>query len=610
MSVTIMRQLPHIKKNRHGVYYFRLIFTQSVRSISKAPQEISLSLETKDFVIAQERYMIVYPCARAFRWLLHESAMKGNIDVSDMKLQVKHWKEKNRLRELLAQKDEQQFEVQRELLKANNQNKELAEHAARMRDSNQRLKGALKSAKVMMSSSETSSTVPATFSKNAELEEASFFVSSPDAAERSSSTPAIKSTIATSRAKSPNRKRISKSETIFAYVEKFLTYEDAHSTHGKHTKEARRTNLMRFLDIVGYNVALKSLTAEHIRHYRDMMHAIPANFEKRGFSIPRARNARPKWFKDTISEWRGTTLSGSGIDTHFKHIRVFLTWVHSEHYLEHNFVSMLKVSKKRTKETKKEVVNFMPCDLNKLFVDGYLYGDTKQKRDNGVAWQFWVPLIALYTGMRSEEIGSLLLSDFVEVDGLWCIEVQKSKTEAGVRTFPIPQHLIDAGLLDYRADMLHESKEGLSTRLFPTLKQKGGEYSNRIGQFFNRNINGKLKDGSPRVEGYLYKCGVENPSDKQTLKFHSFRHGFITKWLEMRLPLSTLKNIVGHRGDFKTYGVVYEEHEGTTEAYIHSSRISKESRLLRLQEMKRSMDNMDFGVDLSNISYRRFLTRQ
>lgn len=604
-----MRKLPHLKKNRYGVYCFRLIFTQSVRSISNAPKEISLSLETKDFVIAQERYMIVYPCARAFRWSLHESVMKGDTDVDTMTLQVTHWKQKNRLRDLLAKSDEQRFETQKALLRANSESKALKAHAARLRDSNQRLKGALKSVKVMMGSTSPIATSKA-FPKTTVIEDAVLSTVSPDALERTTATETIKSTPIKSETKKRTRKRVSKSQTLHAYVEKFLVHEDEHSTHGKHTKEARRTNLMRFLDIVGYNVALASLTAEHIRHYRDMMHAIPSNFEKRGFSIPRARSARPKWFKDTIQEWRGPTLSGSGIDTHFKHVRVFLTWAHNEHYLKHDFVSMLKVSKKRTKETKKEVVNFMPSDLSKLFVDGYLYGDTKPTRDNGVAWQFWVPLFALYTGMRSEEIGALRLSDLVEVDGLWCIEVQKSKTEAGVRTFPIPQRLLDAGLIDYRADILRENEGELSTRLFPTLKPKGGEYSNRIGQFFNRNINGKLKDGSPRIEGYLYKCGVENPSDKQTLKFHSFRHGFITKWLESRLPLSTLKNIVGHRGDFKTYGIVYEEQEGATEAYIHSSRVSEESRMRRLMEMKQGMDSMDFGVDLSDISYHRFLARR
>ncbi|EPF2507139.1 tyrosine-type recombinase/integrase [Vibrio fluvialis] len=530
--------------------------------------------------------------------------------MSTLQLHIAHWKEKNRLRELLAAKNDDLYQTQLALLHHQKDNCELAAHAARMRDSNQRLKGALKSAKVMMKSSKPITTESATLTIDGIVEDAILTTVSPDAPESSLTRPLVSSAKATVKKKPRVTKRVSKSETLHAYVEKFLAYEDEHSTYGKHTKEARQANLMRFLDIVGYHIALSSLTADHIRHYRDMMHAIPSNIEKKGFEIPTSRAARPKWFRETIQAWTGDTLSGSGIDTHFKHVRVFLTWAQNEHYLKHDFVSMLKVSKKRTKETKKEVVNFMPHDLSKLFIDGYLYGDQKAPRDNSVAWQFWIPLIALYTGMRSEEIGALRLNSIVKKADFWCIQIEKSKTEAGVRTFPIPQRLLDAGLLDYRNQILKEQEGNIEASLFPTLKMKGGEYSNRIGQFFNRNINGTRKDGTPRIDGYMYKCGVENPSESDTLKFHSFRHGFITKWLESRLPMATLRNIVGHRGDFKTYGVVYEDQPGATEAYIHLERISAEARRERLQLMKQGMDSMDFGLDLSGISYERFLARK
>ncbi|MFH4617711.1 tyrosine-type recombinase/integrase [Vibrio furnissii] len=603
-----MHQFPHLKKNRYGVYYFRLIFTQSVRSISKAPQEISLSLETKDFGIAQERYILLYPCARAFRWSLHQSVVEGDADVSTMKLKVTHWKEKNQLRELLAASGDELFEVRRELLRSQQNHQTLSSHAARMRDSNQRLKGALKSAKVMMSAT-TNSLGTSVFAKETAIEDAVLRDASPSASERTTATKTSKTTKASSESKPRSRARARRTETLAAYVEKFLAYENEHGTHGKHTKEARCKYLARFLDIVGYNVALTSMSPNHIRHYRELMHAIPSNFEKQGFAIPKSKAQRPKWFERTIQEWSGTTLTGNGIDTHFKHVRVFLSWALNEHYLTHDFTSLLKVSKKRTKETKKQVVNFMPDDLRKLFIDGYIYGDKKGVRDNGIDWHFWIPLIALYTGMRSEEIGALRLSSIVRIEGLWCIQIAQSKTEAGIRSFPIPQRLLDAGLLDYHAQVLSEQNGDTNASLFPTLKLKGGEYSNRIGQFFNRNVNGKLKDGTPRIEGYLHKCCVDNPSESQTLKFHSFRHGFITKWLESRLPLTTLKNIVGHRGDFKTYGVVYEEQNGATEAYIHMNRISNDARRERLQLMKQGMDSMDFGVDLSGITYQRYLNR-
>lgn len=630
----MLKRLPHLKKNRYGVYCFRLIFTQSVRCLPHAPQEISLSLETRDFVIAQERYMLLYPHARAFRWSLHESVMKGEIDVSTLQLHIAHWKEKNRLRELLAAKNDDLYQTQLALLHHQKDNCELAAHAARMRDSNQRLKGALKSAKVMMTSASLSTESPFTSYKGVVIKDAppssrevvieDAIVATtlpetvlPDATERTLSAPSVKSTKATSPSKPRARKRPSKSETLFAYVEKFIAHE-AECSINHNPGESRRNYLMRFLDIVGYDIALASLKADDIRHYREMIHGIPANFDKQGFKVPRARSQRPQWFKDTIANWTGKTLGG-GIDSHFKHVRMFLTWAHNEHYIEHNFVPMLKMSAKRHQETKKETVNFLPPDLKKLFIDGYLYGDSLIARESGEAWKFWVPLIGLYTGMRSEEIGILSLNHLIQQEGFWCIQIpNKAKTSAGVRTFPIPERLLTAGLLKYRQQIIDANPDDPNARLFPDLPAKGRTYSNRIGQFFNRNKNGTLKDGATRYEGYLHHCEVSNPSEKESFCFHSFRHGFITLMHETKLPdseqrlaLDLLKNLVGHKGDFKKYGIAAETWDDVTKmTYNHHERVPLMAIRERFTLMKQAMDAMDFGVDLSGISYERFLARK
>ena len=608
-----MRNLPYLTKNRHHVYYFRLIFTQSVRSLSKAPQEICLSLQTKDVEIAQDRYMILYPCARAFRWSLHELVIKGVIDVSILKLKVQNWKEKNQLRELMAQKDDELFETRRALLHANHDKNELADHALRMRDSNQRLTGALG---VMMESKDPI-TVPSAFSESIIIEDA---VNSEVSLYTSESTAELETTETTAtspKPKKPSRKRVRKSQTLLAYVELFITHEGQTSTNDN-PGEARRNYLMRFLDIIGYNVTLTSLNADHVRHYREMMHRIPANFDKQGFKIPRARALRPKWFKETIQNWEGKTLGG-GINSHFKHVRMFLIWANNEHHLKYNFAAMLKMSPKRKAETKTKTVNFLAPDLHKLFIDGYLYGDSSPLKESDKAWKFWVPLIAMYTGMRSEEIGILSLKHFIQQEGFWCIQIpNKAKSKAGIRTFPIPQRLLDVGLLDYRQQIVDETSGDNEARIFPDLPRKGLTYSNRIGQFFNRNCNARLKDGTPEYSGYLHRCGITNPSEKESFKFHSFRHSFITLIHETKLPdtelrlsLDLLKNLVGHKGDFKKYGIAAETWNDVTKmTYNHHDRVPLMVIRERFTLMKQAMDAMDFGVDLSGISYARFLARK
>ncbi|MBE4159108.1 tyrosine-type recombinase/integrase [Vibrio parahaemolyticus] len=588
-----MKHFPHLTQNRHGVYYFRLIFTRAVRSIPNAPKELTLSLGTKDKSLALERYMRLYPLARALRGALHMDVQKGDPNVDEIKLSLTHWKETQRLKDALVSKEQTVSTLHRERLKQQGSIDSLAEENRQLKEQTQRLEGAVEELRMQQSRLVSEAVIPARPLSTAQPKYAP-------------QQPVM------------TGKHAPSEHTLCDYVQRFLRYEDEHSVQSEKTREARENYLMRFLDIVGHELPLSELTPDRLRHYRDLLHRIPSNFDKQGFAIPQAVTERPAWFERTISEWTGKTLSGSGIDSHFKNVRVFLDWAKREHYLKDDLKSLLSVSKKRIKETQKEVVNFLPEDLEKLFIHGYLYGDKQAPRDNGHSWQFWVPLIALLTGMRSEEIGSLLLGSLINKDGFWCIQIEQSKTNAGERTFPIPQRLIDMGLLRYRETILEEHNGDSQLSLFPTLNKKGGEYSNRIGQFFNRNINGKLKSGEPRLEGYMFKCGIENPSDKETLKFHSLRHGFITKMLETKLPatqqplpLDLIKNIVGHKTDFTKYGIAASSWNDVTHAsYNHLERVSLQTQQERLSLMKEAMDVMDFGIDLREISYERFLARK
>lgn len=71
----------------------------------------------------------------------------------------------------------------------------------------------------------------------------------------------------------------------------------------------------------------------------------------------------------------------------------------------------------------------------------------------GVSSRFWAPLIALYSGMRLEEICQLHLSDIVKMDGVLCFSINEEsggsgyvkhvKSSAGIRKVPVHPHLWD-----------------------------------------------------------------------------------------------------------------------------------------------------------------------
>src|SRR5665213_3176731 len=82
---------------------------------------------------------------------------------------------------------------------------------------------------------------------------------------------------------------------------------------------------------------------------------------------------------------------------------------------------------------------------------------------------FWVPLIALHSGMRLGEILQLMKSDVKEENGIWYFDVNKGegkslKTASSKRRVPIHRSLIDLGLV------YHVKQGQQSGRIFPEIK--------------------------------------------------------------------------------------------------------------------------------------------
>ena len=79
-----------------------------------------------------------------------------------------------------------------------------------------------------------------------------------------------------------------------------------------------------------------------------------------------------------------------------------------------------------------ERLPFSPDDLNALFNGPVFTGsasETKQYEPGAVVVgnsTFWLPMIALLSGMRLEEIGQLLTSDVRQVDSVWVYDVTEA----------------------------------------------------------------------------------------------------------------------------------------------------------------------------------------
>lgn len=160
--------------------------------------------------------------------------------------------------------------------------------------------------------------------------------------------------------------------------------------------------------------------------------------------------------------------------------------------------------------------------------------------------RYWFPLIALFTGMRANEIAQLHVADLKPLKGGgFYFDVndeggKKMKTQASRRSFPVHPELERLGLLIYVEDIRKSGKKSL----FPELKKGSyGYMSDRIADWFS--------------DGFLSKVVKKDGR----ISFHSFRHNFRDALREAEVPDFVLQGLGGwtqSKGVSDNYGSGYK----------------------------------------------------
>jgi integrase len=186
-----------------------------------------------------------------------------------------------------------------------------------------------------------------------------------------------------------------------------------------------------------------------------------------------------------------------------------------------------------TRKAHEERSPFTPEDLHKIFhSEGYQQDAFKH------SYMFWLPLLALYSGCRLNEICQLHLADIrQDAQGVWVFDIndqgeKKLKNNTARRLVPIHDDLINIGLLDRVTTLQAQGSEVL----FPELP---------AGR------DGRGKNASRWFAGYRSKCRIEAPPRDKTM--HSFRHTFADTFKQMDANMKHVSQILGHStGDDQT----------------------------------------------------------
>ncbi len=283
-------------------------------------------------------------------------------------------------------------------------------------------------------------------------------------------------------------------------MEKFLANPNKHRT--KKTKDSIRGYLNVVFQIMGDNTLVSEISEGTIEEVRDLIMRLPPNFKK----LPDAERLTIDEMANLAERRRMAKLSPTGVNNYLRWLMTFLAWCHRKGMMDRmpTAYGEIKVADPVRKEDKREA--FSDDQLSTIF-SSRVYAD--QKRDNSL---FWVPLIALWNGMRSNEICQLDAADIKLEENVWGFDVthisatgeddKSIKTGSSIRFVPIHPKLIDFGLLDYHAT------RSVDAKLFGDITRgSDGYYSTNFSKKINR---------------YLKSIGTHGPKHK----FHSFRHNF------------------------------------------------------------------------------------
>lgn len=281
-------------------------------------------------------------------------------------------------------------------------------------------------------------------------------------------------------------------------------------------------------DIIG-DVRVGELTRDMMLRFRDALARLPSNRHKRypGKSIAALL---------AVEIPPGELPAHRTVLEKLVQVGTFLRWCReTKQYLSVDPMAGLYFD-----ADSKSYAPFSVDDLKRMF-NGHKYENGKHRK----SWQFWTPLIALYSGARQTEIAQLAVTDIIQEDGVWYLSItdagedQHVKTRAAVRKVPINSKLVELGFLHYVACLKARGEQ----RLFPDLDKGPNGWGDKVSRWF----------GNTFSKG----AGIQDdPSGRQKV-FHSFRHNAITQALGAQVSIAHAQQVFGHEqsllGETATY---------------------------------------------------------
>ncbi len=274
----------------------------------------------------------------------------------------------------------------------------------------------------------------------------------------------------------------------------FFNYQEKEDNWSKDTKQlAERT--FNILELFFKETNLRDIKFPDLIAFRDTMQEIPDRLT----TLNEFKNKDLNYILENCEDYKN--LSNSTINKYILKTNQFLKWSYKMDYIDKQDFTIPKLpndTKSRLPYTDQEIQKIKE-----------LVNKDENKDIN------YITLVAMYQGMRLKEITQLKKEDIINLNNVFCININQNenkttKTKKSIRTIPIHPKLIELGFLDF----VNSKQDNLF------------------------NINNK--DFSS-----YYRLNYKNLIN-ESKPFYSLRHSFIDTLYQNNQKLEHIQAFVGH----------------------------------------------------------------
>jgi integrase len=297
-------------------------------------------------------------------------------------------------------------------------------------------------------------------------------------------------------------------------------------------KQARAT-VRLFIRITSKD-SFEALEQSDLRIFFDRLHELPTVYDRS--AADRARSIDELIARAAELDRDEVGLNSASRNRHFTYLRNLLKFARSGGIAAKTPLDLTDFWTKREKRARDQRPAFTNDDLVALFQHPVWTGATLEKPPRSFdldrpAAAYWVPLIAVFSGMRREEVCGLAVNDVDLTDDVPFFHVQPNsfrelKNEQSKRKIPILPEILRLGFATYVQNCRSTGHGLLFPELQPAAKRALGE------QFFDIWI--ELRDHAlpaAKVDGKV---------------FHSFRHWVGSTLFDLGVPTGRRADILGH----------------------------------------------------------------